>query len=374
MIRAGAVGTPRILFLGLTYAGHETRFDNLESVAGSDERISPSFRRVSGWKSDGLFERLPLLPAGVRGRLRATAEASAYARLPRPDIVWSSVSEVLTPFLVANVGPFRRPLVLDLDCTLAQLEGMAPDYFGRPSRSGARIAFSYWNERRLWRHVTKFLPWSNWAAAGLTEAGISSDRIEVIPPGVDLHAWQPTGKAPLANRPLRALFVGGDFLRKGGDLVLAAVTGPLKGRIEVDVVTRDAVATRPGVRVHRLEANTPALRELYARADLFLLPTRADCFGIAAVEAMASGLPVIMGDVGAAREIVSPGDTGWVIPATQRALDEALESAWSKSESLGAMGERARMVAEKNFDLHKNNRRTIDMLIGLSEGLSGVAP
>ncbi len=365
MTRAG-VGTPRVLFLGLTYAGHETRFANLESVAGSDERISASFRRVSGWKSDGLLERLPLLPVGIRGRLRATAEASAYARLPRPDVVWSSVSEVLTPFLMANTGPFRRPLVLDLDCTLGQLEQMAPDYFGRPSRSGTRIAFSHWNERRLWKHVTKFLPWSNWAASGLTDAGIPSDRIEVIPPGVDLKVWQPAGKAPLGSRPLRALFVGGDFLRKGGDLVAAAVTGPLKGRIEVDVVTRDAVEARPGLRVHRLEANTLALRDLYAQADLFLLPTRADCFGIAAVEAMAAGLPVIMGDVGAAREIVAPGDTGWVIPATQSALDEALESAWAKRQSLGAMGERARGVAEANFDLQKNNKRTIDMLIGLS--------
>ena len=49
-------------------------------------------------------------------------------------------------------------------------------------------------------------------------------------------------RAPRAERergPLRLLFVGGDFVRKGGDLLLDAVTGPFAGQVIADVVTRD---------------------------------------------------------------------------------------------------------------------------------------
>src|SRR2546422_8517882 len=40
------------------------------------------------------------------------------------------------------------------------------------------------------------------------------------------------------------------------------------------------------VHLHRAEANTPTLRELYATADIFVLPTQAECFGIASMVAM----------------------------------------------------------------------------------------
>ena len=71
-------------------------------------------------------------------------------------------------------------------------------------------------------------------------------------------------------------------------------------------------------RVHRAEANSPLLRQLYADADLFVMPTRAEAFGIVTVEAMASGLPVIVGDVGGGRSIVDHGKTGWLIPPRAR--------------------------------------------------------
>ncbi|MGE5595016.1 MAG: glycosyltransferase family 4 protein [Hyphomicrobiales bacterium] len=361
-----AAGRPHILFLGTVYAGHETRFMNLREHAQGESRATTTFHSVRGWKQDGFFERLPV-PRGVRGRLRALQEASRFAAFPRPDAIWTSATEILTPLLWSQLGPLRRPLVLDIDCTAEQLEEMAPYYFDRGPKRGLRKAQSRAQERLLFRFADIVTPWSNWAADGLRAGGFPDSRIRVLPPGIDLERWAPVARAPRPpERPLRLLFVGGDFARKGGDLVVDAVLGPLRGRAELDIVTRDDVPEAPGVRVHRATPNSPELRALYANADLFVLPTRAECFGIATVEAMASGLPVIMGDVGGARDIVQDGRTGWLIPPDAEALRDRLERAFRQPARLAAMGARARKVACERFDGARNDAAIVELMLELA--------
>lgn len=132
---------PRVLFLGSLYAGHRTRFANLRAHVEADPRIEASFRGVSGWIDGGAIERLPLLPAAAKGRLRALREASAFATLPRPDAVWSAVSSALLPVAWAQLGPLRRPLVLDLDETLELRERYAEPYYRRAPRRGLRARY-----------------------------------------------------------------------------------------------------------------------------------------------------------------------------------------------------------------------------------------
>jgi UDP-glucose:(heptosyl)LPS alpha-1,3-glucosyltransferase len=54
------------------------------------------------------------------------------------------------------------------------------------------------------------------------------------------------------------------------------------------------------------------VRPLYAAADCFMLPTRYDPFPNAVLEAMAMGLPAIVGRRCGAAEIVRPGENGWI--------------------------------------------------------------
>ena len=364
-----ATGTPaRILFLGNEYAGHKTRFANLRASVEQDGRISAQFERITGWREGGTIERLPLLPGGVKGRLRATVEAAPYAALPRPDAVWTSAREELAPFSWVQLARWRRPTVVDLDATDAQLESMAPWYGGRPPKRGVRRLIAREQERLAWHGVSVFTPWSHWAAEGLRAEGIASERIRVIPPGVDLDAWRPAGKPrPTPSEPLRILFVGGDFERKGGGLLLEMMASELGQSFSLDVVTTAPVEPRKGVRVHRAGPNSPELRALFATADLFVLPAFAECFGIAAVEAMASGLPVIMSDVGGARDIVRPGCTGWLIEPTAGGLASALRAIAEAPDVLRSMGAAGRRVAEERFDGRRNDAAVIDLLLDLHE-------
>jgi glycosyltransferase involved in cell wall biosynthesis len=219
-------------------------------------------------------------------------------------------------------------------------------------------------EHVLLRRATVFTPWSRWASDGLTRRGVDPARIKVLPPGVDLEGWRmPDRAAPTADAPLRLLFVGGNFERKGGDLLVDVVRTRLRGRCTLDVVTHDEVAPAPGVTVHRAPPNSPELRRLFAAADLFVMPTRADCFGIACIEAMAAGLPVVMGDVGGARDIVDDGRTGWLIRARPEDLARVLEHASAVRQDLPVMGRAARAVAEERFDGRRNDALVVDLAI-----------
>ncbi|HLF78077.1 MAG TPA: glycosyltransferase family 4 protein [Dehalococcoidia bacterium] len=357
---------PRVLFLGRLYAGHRTRFLNLQAHTQGDARIKPVYRQVTGWQEGGLIESVSVLPASLRGRLRAVVQSAPLAAFPRPDVIWTGVSEVALPFLWAQAGPLQRPMILDLDSTLDQLEVWAEDYFHRPGKQGLRLQLARAMERLLWRKVSVFTPWSQWAANALRRAGVSEESIEVCPPGVDLEAWQPNPqlRGPGSER-LRLLFVGADFERKGGKLLLDVFSERFSKDCELHIVTRDEVETRPHVYVHRAEPNTPVLKDLFAQADLFVLPTRAECFGIAAVEAMASGLPVVMGNVGGAEDIVTQGETGWLIEPNREGLVGALTQATSNRAMLKGMGLNARAAAEAKFDGQRNDQHILDVILEL---------
>lgn len=265
-----------------------------------------------------------------------------------------------------QLGPLRRPMIYDVDATDGQMESMARVYFHRAPKAGLRALQSTAIERITFRQVAAFTAWSEWAADGLRRAGVDTSRIRIVPPGADLARWRPA-RRDLAERPLRVLFVGGDFVRKGGDLLVEAARR-LEGRVELTLVTRDDPGPLPpGARTVRATPNSTELRQCFVEADVFAMPTRAECFGIAFIEAMAAGLPVIAGDVGGVSDIVEDGKTGWLIEPSLGALLAALEFAVQHRTALAALGARGRERAERLFDGARNDRRVVDLMLELVE-------
>jgi len=85
-------------------------------------------------------------------------------------------------------------------------------------------------------------------------------------------------------------------------------------------------------------------------ADLLVLPSVAEAFGLALIEAMACGLPVIACDAHGPAEIVRDGETGWLVPADDElALAEALGRAVTNREDRRRRGERAATDAVERF-------------------------
>jgi glycosyltransferase involved in cell wall biosynthesis len=180
-----------------------------------------------------------------------------------------------------------------------------------------------------------------------------------------------------ADGPLRLLFVGGDFVRKGGQELLAAVARLGPG-FELDIVSNDEVEGAAtgrlprGVRVHRgLTHQSAELFELYRRADVFVLPTRADTLGLVFAEALAAGVPVIACDVGGVREIVVPGETGLLVPPRDvDALVAAVRTLADDPALRQRLGGRGRELVLRDHDADRNCRRILDLLVELAEAPS----
>ena len=162
--------------------------------------------------------------------------------------------------------------------------------------------------------------------------GTSGARISVVPLGVDLEVFRPgprvaVPEAPAGEGPL-LLFVGRLQPLKGPDiavrtlaeirrvvpgarlLIVGGISGNGTGRTGPDELLRlaaevgvaDAVAFAPA-------RPQEELAQLYRAADLVLVPSRSESFGLVALEAQASGTPVVAADVGGLTTVVRGGGT-----------------------------------------------------------------
>jgi UDP-glucose:(heptosyl)LPS alpha-1,3-glucosyltransferase len=189
---------------------------------------------------------------------------------------------------------------------------------------------------------------------------IAAERLVVIPNGVDLERFHPARRE--IDRPaLRSmlggdapvwLFLGSGWRRKGLDTALRALAaaGPRDAVLWVagrdDPAPWQAMATRLGVgeRVRFLGHRDDPER-LCASADALLLPTRYESFGLACLEAAASGLPVLTSAAAGAAEVL--GEGGLVVRDPEDAAGFAAALAiLAEPAQRQARGREARRAAE----------------------------
>ncbi len=345
-------------------AGHVTNYRNLRAVTERDPDIRADWHELHYHKPGGRIERgLAWVPSSyVRGVARGTWEARKALRGPRPQALLSNAS--VGVFLT---DAFREtPTMLDFDCTPRQIDQM-PAY-GVNRDVPALSALKWRLSRRMYQSAARLQAWSHWAARSVIEDyGADPARVHINPPGIDLTFWTP---GPSRREPTRrVLFVGGDFRRKGGDMILDWHR-ERRDDTELHLVTRESVEAATNVFVYPdMRPNTPELRRLYHECDLFALPSRGECFGIATVEAMGAGMPVVVSDVGGTADIVEDGANGLIVPGGDgAALGRALDALLADGARRRAMAARSRQIAQDRFDMTCNARRTLDALKALADG------
>lgn len=330
--------------------GLRTQSLNYQRVVEADPTISATWVPVCYSKDIGLLGRLPGLPSWAVGTVRGIREIRdglAAARRAFDGLLWASWAAKSVPDLVASA---RSYLVMDM--TPLQMEQMGALYGYTRARSRFLGSWKRRATQLLYEKATHFFPWNDWVAGSLVmDYGIPAHRITPVSPGVDTRLYRP-GDARAEESPVRLLFVGGDFNRKGGDLLLKwASETRVRGDWELHVVTRDPVPEHPRIHIYRdLKNHSPELIRLYQTSDLFVLPTRADCYSLVALEAMACGLPVVISDLGGISSIVRHGETGLLMGDPSRQLGPFLEELIGNSSLRRSMGEAALARARSEFD------------------------
>ncbi len=201
---------------------------------------------------------------------------------------------------------------------------------------------------------------------------VSRDKIRVILNGVDTEFFRHDS---LPREPQRLIMVSsGNGRTKGLNFLLQAL---VKIKDETDarltVVGNNSPDAEPSrlAREYGLQDRVTftgriertELARLYATADIAVVPSLHEGFGLPAAEAMSSGLPVISTRAGALPEVVGEdGRAGILIPsADPDALAAALRTLLGNEELRRRMGEAGRRRVEEHFSWRQTARRTVEV-------------
>jgi len=340
------------------------------AVAGTDRghvMVIGGYADQSLWTEDqSQWSATPLVAVPYRG-LRTTFRLRECVQTAIRDTLATGVTPLIhlhgmwdAASLSLALLPQSRAIPL-----VVSPRGMLEPWALRQKRLKKAAAMQLW-QRSLLTHASLLHATSHLESEGLRALGFRGP-IAVIPNGIDVPpdidslrdakpAYTPRGTSPQR----RCVFLSRLHPKKGLPMLLAAwkrirpqgwtleIAGSGEPRHEAevrDIIRRlqlhevSLVGDLRGVQKWRFLAN----------ADLFVLPTFSENFGIAIAEAMAAGLPVIT-TRGTPWQVLCDERMGWWIDADEHALATALREA--TSEPLAALhdrGQRARHYAMKTF-------------------------
>ena len=213
----------------------------------------------------------------------------------------------------------------------------------------------------------------------LEESGINPSMITAIPNGIDVGPYKRKSRrsprrVDVSDGTDKREFLIGTLARlspqKGIDTLVEAAkivvascptarfviggTGPLESDLRTKI--RD-LRLEPYVRMPGFVEEVP---EFLAGLDLYVLPSDSEGIGLAIIEAMAAGLPVVATRVGGVPEAVVDGETGFLVPPRQpKALAQAIVRLLVDPDLAKYMGASGRARAEAMFDAKTTAEKTV---------------
>jgi starch synthase len=236
----------------------------------------------------------------------------------------------------------------------ARLSAMSPYRFRSPL-SGAKLTKWLDYESRAFQHAKHIFTRSEFVRKDIVEFyGISKEKVSAVGGGVNFDPF-PFPKSPHPGKSPMFFFVGSEFMRKGGDLLLRAFAF-VRERYPnacLRILTRDSIpAYLPleNVEIIPYVWNRLKISCFYEEADVFVHPAREETWGDVLLEAAAYGVPSIGVSGGAMDEIIKNGETGILIPPEDvEALANAMIVLLKNVDLRISYGAAARTRAESYF-------------------------
>ena len=333
------------------------------------EQLAPLSRVIylpagRGLDKYSLFERVPSFAAAIRDF--AEREGAEYDLLYSHYWLSGEVACLLRPELAASWAHIAHTLGAVKNRTLAAEARPEP---------ALRITV----EGEIARQADLLVASTQDEAADLVKAyGADPERVEVVAPGVDLSMFQPVDRAE-ARRKIGygtgerlLLFVGRLERLKGVEVAIRALSllrdrrhddvrllilgedARQGGSTDADESEKErlkAVASAVGVRDRVDFVGSVAHHELpffYAAADVCVMPSYSESFGLVALEAQACGCPVVASGVSGLRSVVRDEVSGYLIDGHDPALyAERVGRILSSPELARQMGRRSSLLAQR---------------------------
>jgi starch synthase len=297
-----------------------------------------------------------------------------------------AIVQVGSTFEPRGRGTIPYFLCSDSNIRVAQ-QGESTGFSDAAALSAKDVEAIACRERKVYQEASALFPLSERLRRSfISDFGIPAEHVRAIYAGPNL----PVENVPAAalssspNGPPTILFVGRQFHRKGGDVLVESFR-----RVRNQLPTARLIIAglpigsvdAPGVTcLGDLDKNTSegwaALSAAYANSDVFALPTRFEPFGIAFVEAMHFGLPCIGPRAWAVPEIIADGETGFTVAVDDvEALADRLLRLLIDRPLCRAMGEAARLRARDLFTWPRVVERMLEVMTPLveSEGRCSMA-
>lgn len=212
--------------------------------------------------------------------------------------------------------------------------------------------------RRIWQRASKVVALSEALAETARQTAPDID-IEVIPNGIDTEQFSPPEQRA-REAPMRLITVARLLKRKGIHTILQACARPSRLPVQLQIIGTGPYESRLREMVDELNLSdrvqllgfvpNEELPAYYRKADIFVLPSATESFGLVFAEAMACGLPIAASNVGGIPETVRDGVDGLLCPPDDpMALRENLVRLMSDFETREEIGQSQRQRVLRHY-------------------------
>jgi len=158
------------------------------------------------------------------------------------------------------------------------------------------------------------------------DAGVPAAKVHAVALGADTELFTPRSAEEPPSPFFTFLFAGASIHRKGFDLLLDAFAQLSRTMAREVPAARLRIVGPRGDAAHHLDRYTglpittapatdqPGLAAELRAADCLVLPSRNDSYAMVVAEALATGIPALVSEMVGAKELITEGETGWVVP------------------------------------------------------------
>lgn len=336
----------------------------LERQTGLQYLYAPGFRRV--------LTRLPDESDIVH--LHSLHGADGYADIGPIAALSRRCPVVMT---IHDLWPITGHCGYPLDCTRWQIGcGGCPDLQRYPSVPRDATRLNWWRKRLAFRNARlQLIAPSQWVKEQLRLSPILRDLpVEVIHEPVEIPKFRPGDRRAARARldlpqDRRIVLLTAQSLTnvyKGVPDGVAALTQVDDPRLFVVAIGHDAEVVldrcrAPGLAV-KYQSDQAALADYYRAADVFLMPSQCETFGMVAAESMACGTPVAAFAAGGLADVLGNDEGGLLVPAGDvAALAAAVRRLLDDDVLRAALGRIGADRAAREFSLESHTQRCVSI-------------